>query len=335
MFRLQRKRNLVGLFLPIALVGLSSLTSEAFAQKARETFAFAPPSLSLAADQTLINVCEGQTGASSVRLNATATSPSGSAISYKWTTTAGRIDGDGATVNWDLSGVKPGLYRALLEINTGSGDAACEAFASTAVRVNCPPAPLVLTCPSLLITCPDRVEVDQPLTFTSGVTGSFGSATPTYDWTVSAGSIIEGQGTPSIKVDTKGLAGQTIRASLSMGGLNLDCSASCAITIPPPRPSCRKFDEFPDISRNDEKARLDNFAIELQNDPTSTGYVIVYPGVRGRPGTVQTRSTRIVDYLVNSRGFDSRRIVTLVGSARPELMVDLLICPQGATPPVP
>jgi len=32
----------------------------------------------------------------------------------------------------------------------------------------------------------------------------------------------------------------------------------------------RKFDEYSKIQRNDEKARLDNYGIELQNDPTST-----------------------------------------------------------------
>ena len=152
-----------------------------------------------------------------------------------------------------------------------------------------------------------------------------------YNWTVSAGRIIEGQGTNSIKVDTAGLEGQALKASLSMGGYEEDCSASCTIEFPVPI-TCRKFDEFPDISRNDEKARLDNFAIELQNDPTSTAYVIVYPGSNGRSGTAQTRATRIVDYVVNSRQFDARRIVTLIGPARSELMVELRICRRAPRP---
>jgi hypothetical protein len=96
---------------------------------------------------------------------------------------------------------------------------------------------------------------------------------------------------------------------------------------------CRKFDEFPDLARNDEKARLDNYAIELQNDPTSTAYVIVYPGQQGRPGDLQKHTSRIVDYLLNSRGVDARRIVTLVGPVRPDLLVDLWACPRGGKPP--
>jgi hypothetical protein len=116
-----------------------------------------------------------------------------------------------------------------------------------------------------------------------------------------------------------------------MGGYNLDCSASCSVQFPV-RLSCRAFDEFPAIARNEEKARLDNFAIELQNDPSARGYIIVYPDEHGRPGEVQIHSARVVDYLVNSRGLDNQRIVTVVGPSRPDLMIELWVCPQGATP---
>jgi hypothetical protein len=50
---------------------------------------------------------------------------------------------------------------------------------------------------------------------------------------------------------------------------------------------------------------------------------------------VQQHAARVVDYLVNSRGFDQHRIVTLVGPVRDQLDVELWITPQGATPPNP
>lgn len=330
MFR--HKRCLIGLFLPLVLVGLSISSSEALGQRARETFVYAPPTVSLAADHAVLNACEGDTAASLVRLNARATSPSGNPIRYNWTTGAGRIDGNGAAVTWDLSGVRPGYYKAFLAINSGSGDEACEAFSSIAVLVKCPPPPPPV-CPNVSITCPDRVELNQPVTFTSSLSGGSGNVTPIFNWNVSAGRIIEGQGTNSIKVDTTGLAGQTLRATLSMGGYPLDCSASCSISFPVPL-QCKKFDEFSDLARNDEKARLDNYAIELQNDPSRTAYVIVYPG-QGRSARVQTQRTRIVDYLVNSRGFNASRIVTIVGPPRRDMTVELWTCPQGARPPTP
>ena len=326
---LRHERRLIGFFLPIALVGLFAFATVASAQKARhDTTAFTPPNLSLSAEPRVITVCEGA-GPAIVHLNAQVTS--NYPIRYRWTTNAGRIGGDGATVNWDLSGLQPGYYRAYVDIDTSSGDEACQAFSSTAVLVNrCPPPPP--TCPNVAIECPDKVVLGEPLTFRSTVTGGSSSVAQTYNWTVSAGRITDGQGTGTIHVDTTGLAGQPVTATLSMGGYNLDCSATCTVQFPVPV-ECKKFDEFPAIAYNDEKARLDNYAIELQNDPMSTAYVIVYPGQKGRPGNVQKHTTRIVDYLVNSRGINAQRIITLVGPARDELLVELWLCPQGAKPP--
>jgi hypothetical protein len=244
----------------------------------------------------------------------------------------GRLDGDGEAVTWDLSSVAPGKYRAYVDIDTGSGDDACQAFGSTTVVVTrCPPTPPV--CPNVSIICPENPELGQILTFRSNVTGGTPGVAPIYNWTVSAGTIVDGQGTDTIRVDTSGVyGGQTITASLSMGGYTLDCSATCSVSFPVPV-ECRKFDEYSNISYNDEKARLDNFAIELQNDPSATAYVIVYPGTSGRPGAVEQRTTRAVDYLVNSRGISANRIVTLVGPVRDQLLVELWLCPQGARPP--
>lgn len=321
--------------LPLALAALFVFQVQALAQKkkAKENFVYSPPSLSLTSDTSTVSTCAAG-GSTVARLSARASSPGGLPIRYRWSTTSGRIDGDGPEVTWDLSGLAPGTYKASVDIYTGSNDDECNAFAVTRVVViPCPPPPRPV-CPNVEIICPTNIGIDQPLTFSSRITG--GSATdtpPIFNWSVSAGTIIEGQGTPTIRVDTTGLAGQTVKATLSMGGYTLDCSASCAVSIPLPEAKCRKFDEFPDIARNDEKARLDNYGIELQNDPTSTAYVVVSPGRNGKPGDVQRHTTRVVDYLVNSRGIDARRIVTLVGGVKDELMVELWTCPRGAAPP--
>jgi hypothetical protein len=327
-----RHHRLFGFMLPTALVALHLFALPAAAQKRKETVVFAPPSLSLTSDMTVVSACaESNLPGPQVRLNARVSSPQ---PRYHWSTSAGRISGDGPEVTWDLSGQRPGYYKVFVEIETGSNNDECRAFTSTSVLVNpCPPVQPV--CPKVSIICPDNVVVDQPLTFSSNVSSVSSGVVPIYNWTVSAGTIIEGQGTNSIRVDTTGLAGQTVRATLSMGGYTLDCSDTCAVQIPVPPLRPRKFDEFPAIARNDEKARLDNFGVELQNDPTASAYVIVYPGRYGKPGDVQKHTARIVDYLVNSRGIDARRIVTLVGGTRDELMVELWISPQGATPPRP
>jgi hypothetical protein len=327
----------IGRLAPIALVALlvaPQLAPKTFGQTRTVAAVNAPLTLTLTADNNVVSAC-ADGGAPQVRLTAQAVSPGGYPIKYKWTTNAGTISGDGPVVTWNLAGLKPGYHKASLDIQSVGSEGSCQAFSSVSVLVN-PCAAVQPVCPAIEIVGPTNVAVDQPLTFTSRASGGVpANVTPVYNWTVSAGTIISGQGTDTIKVDTTGLGGQTVRASLSIGGYNLECAADSAVSIPLPKLIGCRFDEFGDISRNDEKARLDNFAIQLQNDPTSTGYVIVYPGKSGKRGEVQQRASRVVDYLVNSRQLDQRRIVTLVGPAKDELSVQLWVAPQGAPPPKP
>lgn len=324
-------RNLARYFFPLVTVALIGFAPESFAQDARETVAYSPPTVSLAADRMMIDACNGQ--AAAIQLTARATSPDGNPIRYIWSVNNGRIEGEGSAVTWNLTGVQPGQYKAHLVINTGKGEEFCEAFANTAATVRCVP-PIKPTCPQVAITCPEPSRTGQKVTFTSSLKGGTGNVPLVYNWTVSGGKIVSGQGTHSLTIDTTGMEGQSVTATLALPGYEEVCSATCSIQFPVSIVS-KRFDEFPDIARNDEKARLDNFMVELQNDPTSTAYVVVYPERGGRPDAAQMRAKKIVDYMVNSRGLDSSRIVTLIGTPRNEEMVQLWIRPQGAAAPTP
>jgi hypothetical protein len=98
----------------------------------------------------------------------------------------------------------------------------------------------------------------------------------------------------------------------------------------------RKFDEYPDIPYEDEKARLDNLAIYLQNDkPEFKGYIIVYAGRSARSGEAQARAKRAKDYLVKVRGIEAARIITIDGGCRDRLEVELYALPAAMSPPTP
>lgn len=98
----------------------------------------------------------------------------------------------------------------------------------------------------------------------------------------------------------------------------------------------RKFDEYSDLSFEDEKARLDNFAIYLQKDqPTLKGYIIVYAGQNTPSGEAQARAKRAKDYLVKVRGIRAGRIVTIDGGCRDQLEVELYALPSSVSPPTP
>jgi hypothetical protein len=328
-----RKSLWFGLALATVVAMSVLVSADAKPQKQKERARpSGPPSLSLAAESAVIKGCNDESAR--VRLVATARSVDGTPLRYRWTTNGGKLRGEGANTSWDLAGVQPGVYQAFVEVDDGR-DLNCVAFSSIAIVVTaCPPPPPDIECPTVTVSCPDAASENAPTTFTATISGGSPGMTPSYNWTVSAGRIISGQGTTSITVDTAGLAGQTIRANLEVGGYGMRCPASCATSIPIMNKP-RKFDEYYDIARNDEKARLDNYAIQLQSEPGSQAYIIVYPSRRARPNDAQTRAQRISDYLVNSRGIDSHRIVTTIGQSREDWLFELWVVPEGTQPPSP
>ena len=298
-----------------------------------------PPVASLAASVATITLpCPPETTSSTcpttasttVGLTTTASDPDGDTLLYTYTVTGGRVTGEGANVSWDLSGVGPGTYTASVEVDDGCG---CITASSTTVTIAaCSDCHPILVCPTVTVDCPSEGNEGTPITFKAEYKPGTPPVSPTYNWTVSAGTITSGQGTDTITVDTAGKGGQTITATVELGGLDPSCgrTASCSTPIKGQPPISRKFDEYGNIRFNDEKARLDNFAIQLQNEPTAQGYIIGY-GSCDAEG--QTRANRAKDYLVNTRGIDGSRLTVVDGGCMPELKVELWIRPSGATEP--
>jgi len=300
-----------------------------------------PPTVTLSASSATITLpCPpGQISSSctpsasqTVNLTANASDPDGDTLLYTYSTTGGRVTGTGATATWDLTGVQPGTYTSTVEVDDGCG---CIAFSSTTVTVagctGCAPP-----CPTITVSCPtEAIQPGSPATVTANLTGGDPNVTPTYNWSVSEGTISSGQGTASITIDTTGLAGRNVTATVEIGGLAPECqrTASCSFSIVAPTPECRKFDEYGNIAFNDEKARLDNYAIQLQSDPTATGYIIAYAGRTDPAGTAQARADRAKNYLVTTRGIDAGRITIIDGGCREALAVELFVCPASATAP--
>jgi hypothetical protein len=85
------------------------------------------------------------------------------------------------------------------------------------------------SCPYITPSGEDSVSPGTRTWFSVDLNGGDANAVPTYKWYVSAGKISKGQGTPSIVVDTTGLkAGETVTATIDVGGLPRGCSYSQA-----------------------------------------------------------------------------------------------------------
>lgn len=97
-----------------------------------------------------------------------------------------------------------------------------------------------------------------------------------------------------------------------------------------------KFDEFERLGWCDLSARLDNFAIQLQQTQDVAGYVLSYGPEGNNPGTGKSNMWMIQDYLVNSRGILKERLRTVYGGRYQnlaELKTELWIVPHDAQPP--
>ncbi|HEX8476070.1 MAG TPA: hypothetical protein VF666_18870 [Pyrinomonadaceae bacterium] len=330
---LSRRNLFVGLsILMLVLVAVFSASTQAQKKQVQVVRPPSnPPTVTLRADTSTVTICPGETAI--VKLNATAISPENRSVTYRWRATGGRIEGEGANTTWDLSGLRTGVYVATVEVDTGVPGDVCTAFTSVPIAINeCPPPRVV--CPNIVIYCPDTVSANQPITFSVELSGGAENITPVLNWKVSAGTIQSGQGTSTITVDTAGIAGQPITATVDVAGYNLTCTATCTVQIPDV-PVTDVFDAYRDISYNNEKARLDNFVIWLQNHPGARGFIFAYQGRRTVAGRARARANRARNYIVNERGIEAGRIVIMEGPRRDEFAMELRGVPPGAAEPRP
>ena len=195
-------------------------------------------------------------------------------------------------------------------------------------------------CPITKVSCPDMVYINDKLVMTANVSGGDSNVTPTYNWSVSAGTIESGQGTSTIEISTKDLDdGQTVTSTVELGGYSRECgygqtAASCTTSLMK-KAEARKLDEYGKLLPKDENERLDKFTMELQMDPTSQGYIIAYGGRVSRPGDAQRAADKAKVYLVTRRGFDRDRIVTIDGGHREQTAIELWLVPSRASLPKP
>ncbi|MDQ3712555.1 MAG: hypothetical protein M3388_10105 [Acidobacteriota bacterium] len=97
-----------------------------------------------------------------------------------------------------------------------------------------------------------------------------------------------------------------------------------------------KIDEFGLIGGCDLNARVHNFFIELNNNPSATGYIILYQGKNELPANqgLSSIEERIRNEIAFGR-FDESRIVFVRGGFRDELANELYLVPNGAVAPEP
>jgi hypothetical protein len=122
------------------------------------------------------------------------------------------------------------------------------------------------------------------------------------------------------------------------GCVYLICAICLVLPLPAfaqtAEPAAHKFDEFGDIQASDLIARLDNLAIQLQNQPNAKTFLIVYRTRRDLPGLNNRYVHRMKSYLVDSRGILPERVITVDGGITECLTQELWIVLPGSAPPL-
>jgi outer membrane protein OmpA-like peptidoglycan-associated protein len=183
-----------------------------------------PPVASCSASPAQVIAGSGDT----VVVRADASDPDNDPLTYAWTATGGTIDGTGAQVRWNSTGVALGTYSVTARVDDGrGGTTTCAAEIRVDPRPNRPPTISCSASPSS-VHPGDRVHItatasdpdNDPLTFT---------------WQSNGGQIV-GSGA-AVDLDTTGVAPSrytvTGRVNDGRGGA-ADCQAEVSVEARPP-----------------------------------------------------------------------------------------------------
>lgn len=97
-----------------------------------------------------------------------------------------------------------------------------------------------------------------------------------------------------------------------------------------------KIDEFGFLNECDAGARVDILLSRLQNEPSATGYIIIYQGKDVLPADYESsRRERFIKNQLLFRNYDAGRIVFIRGGFREELSTEMWIVPSDADAPTP
>lgn len=251
-------------------------------------------------------------------------------LSFRWTTSSGEIlesqTSSSIKVKVNEKGETP---VAVIEIK-----GLPEVCPATAIET--PPIPAqnnqTSNCPTIEVSGGGFPEKGQPQSFTANVVGAENRQLE-YIWTVSSGTIVAGQGTTSITVETD--KEELITANVEVKGFPEGCqntateAAPCGLRNPEPR----LFDEYGSLANGDVEARTQNIFFVLGNKPGAQGYIINY----GTKSEIARREKQI-RYAISSMNLDATRITLVNGGANPRgkgVWTRVWLVPAGAVNPTP
>jgi outer membrane protein OmpA-like peptidoglycan-associated protein len=291
-----------------------------------------PPTVSCTADKSMVYLDSGD----AVTINCIGSDPDNDPLTYTWSSTGGKVDGNGPQVRWLSASTPLGSYTITAKVDDGRGG-----FASSSVAVRVEPKP---NHPPTITCSADRSSVfaGEKVHITTIASDPDGDPL-TYTWRANAGQVV-GNGA-AVDFDTTGLApgNYTVTARVDDGrGGAADCSSTVEVKPVPPPPQASKISDCAFgkalSTRIDNicKRILDDVALRLQNEPRGSAVIIGYSDPKeSKPGKIAgDRATNAVKYL-GEKGIDASRVTTRTASgqagATDNRRIDVIWVPEGAT----
>jgi hypothetical protein len=206
-----------------------------------------------------------------------------------------------------------------------------------------PPVPSPTVEPDRVARCPKVYANGQrfvakptsPLTFHALLQTNDSTAVLTFEWRVSAGTIVGGQGTREIKVEVPaGFAGEVV-AKVDVLGCSLECPPGeiASIARTEVGTSRLRYHAWETTGCETDSAVLDDVAVVLMSNPSLQAHVVVYGGRSDPKNKALARAGRIRNYLVLEKGLDAERVIALDGGFRNELFAEVWISERGTDAP--
>jgi hypothetical protein len=294
-----------------------------------------PPVASCSASPT--SVYQGSTDA--VTIHVAATDADNDPLTYTYTATGGTVDGTGADVRWNPTGLALGTYTVNAKVDDGrGGSATCAADVAVNKRPNRPP---VISC------APERNPILAGERVAINSTASDPDGDPlTYSYSTTGGQVA-GSGAVA-QFDSTGLsAGSYTVTCTADDGQGGRTSATTTVDVqqPAPPPQASKVGDCGytkvGAGRFDNACKRvgDDVALRLKNEPNAKVVIIGYADKKEPKADklAQQRADGAAKYL-GEKGIDASRISTRVGTASTEKgsekdnrRVDFIFVPEGAT----
>jgi hypothetical protein len=156
---------------------------------------------------------------------------------------------------------------------------------------------------------------------------------PTFKWTVSTGKIVEGEGTDRIKIESGGEVLKRVTAFVKVGGLHPVCEKTAFATADI-KVQAYLADVDSGFYYSELAPRVDNFMINLRNQPTVRGQIVTYSGRSSEKWATNAAMTSVQKIFAFLR-LDKSRVTIVDGGVREYNTVEMWIVPPGAEPPIP